>query len=422
MKREGRHILVLADDLTGSNDTGVQFTRRGYRTAVVLPGAVDSEQNRKDVSVVDTESRFLSAEEAYGRVRAGIAAHGEESGVIYKKIDSTMRGNIGSEIRAAMDAAGASLAVVAAAFPATGRTTEQGCCLVNGEPVHETDLANDPRTPVQESDIGKVIRLQYDAEVRYITSDDMESLFADACLDASPQKPLVLVFDAASDEELRRIWELTGSEAEKSIYVGSAGFASWVVPADMKDGTNPVLFVLGSVNQRSIDQAAELPGEVAALLLDPVRLLSGERKEYLEETARWLDSALASGSHAALKTVLDRESYEKGLLNLRKTYGMKPAEAAETIAAGVAEVIRLIVEEGHVTRLYLTGGDIAIHTLERLGVSAVEITAEVASGIPEGLVSFRGKEIRVITKAGGFGDACIIRHVIAYFEKKVGKR
>ncbi len=422
MKRDGKHILILADDLTGSNDTGVQFTRRGYRTAVVLPGAADTETRREDVSVVDTESRFLPSEEAYERVRAGIAAHGEESGVIYKKIDSTMRGNIGAEIRAAMDACGASLAVVAAAFPATGRTTGQGRCLVNGVPVHETDLANDPRTPVKESDIGKVIRLQYDAEVRYIAVDAMETSFGDACRDASPEKPLVLVFDAGSDEDLRRIWELTGSEAGRSVYVGSAGFASWVVPADTGKLGGPVLFVLGSVNQRSIDQAAELPSGVSALDLDPERLLSSGRKEYLEETARRLDSALAAGSHAALKTVTDRDSYEKGLLLLREKHGLEPAEAAEVIAAGLADTVRLIVEGGHVARLYLTGGDIAIHTLERLGVFAVEIAAEVAPGIPEGRVLFQGKEIRVVTKAGGFGDAGIIRQVIDYFGRNGGKR
>lgn len=420
MKRDGNHILILADDLTGSNDTGVQFTRRGYRTAVVLPGgASGTGRTREDVSVVDTESRFLSSGEAYRRVKEGIAAYGAESGIIYKKIDSTMRGNIGAEIRAAMDAAGASVAVVAAAFPAAGRTTEQGRCLVNGVPVHETDLANDPRTPVQESDIGKVIRLQYDAEVRYIGLDDAQERFGEACRDASPEKPLVLVFDAASDEQLRRIWNITGGEAGRCVYVGSAGFAAWVTPTGA--GGGPVLFVLGSVNQRSIDQAAQLPREVVPVDLDPERLLSADREAYLEETARALDAALASGAHAALKTVTDRAAYEQGLIRLREKHGLESAGAAELIASGVAGAVRLTVEGGHVERLYLTGGDIAIHTLEKLGVFAVNIAAEVAPGIPEGRISFGGKELRVVTKAGGFGETGIIRQVIDYFAGTGGR-
>jgi D-threonate/D-erythronate kinase len=417
-EKYGSHILVLADDLTGSNDTGVQFTRRGYQTAVILPGSAGKTRScvPEDVSVIDTESRFLDPQAAYQKVRSGIESHGKGS-IIYKKIDSTMRGNIGAEIRAALEAGGASLALVAAAFPAAGRTTVKGKCMVDGVEVNRTDLAADPRTPVTESDIGEVIRLQYDVEVLYAGKTDSEPVFRKALARAIPQKPLVVVFDAESDDDLGRIWELTAEASKQAVYVGSAGFASFITPAAEDENLvqAPVLFVLGSVNQRSLDQAALLPENCVSLDLDITYLLSDRLEEYLSATTGKMVTALSSGSHAALRTVLDKKQYENDLLLFKERAGMDPGAGAETIAAFVTRLVSEVVQKSGVKHLYLTGGDIAIHILQKLNVSAIQIVAEVAPGIPEGRIEAFGRELKVITKAGGFGERDILQHVANCF-------
>jgi len=70
--------------------------------------------------------------------------------VLYKKIDSTLRGNFAVEIAAARravigllagsDPGVASLAIVAPAFPVTGRTTHGGWMFLNDIPLEASEL------------------------------------------------------------------------------------------------------------------------------------------------------------------------------------------------------------------------------------------------------------------------------------------
>ncbi|HAE3786137.1 TPA_asm: four-carbon acid sugar kinase family protein, partial [Salmonella enterica] len=49
-------MMVIADDFTGSNDTGVQLAKKGARTEVML-SASQKPSRRADVLVINTESR-----------------------------------------------------------------------------------------------------------------------------------------------------------------------------------------------------------------------------------------------------------------------------------------------------------------------------------------------------------------------------
>src|SRR5690606_42049218 len=66
----------------------------------------------------------------------------KEAGVvpIYKKIDSTMRGNVGTEVEAVMDVFGLRLAVICPAFPANRRVVAGGYLLVDGQDRKSTRL------------------------------------------------------------------------------------------------------------------------------------------------------------------------------------------------------------------------------------------------------------------------------------------
>ena len=109
-------VAIIADDLTGAADSGVQLMRSGYRTAVVFRGAPIPPSDDLDAVAVDTNSRPLPAGFAAKRVvESGHALR--ESRIVYKKIDSTLRGPIGAELAAALAATGRKRALVAPAFP-----------------------------------------------------------------------------------------------------------------------------------------------------------------------------------------------------------------------------------------------------------------------------------------------------------------
>lgn len=124
----GDRIAIIADDLTGASDSGVQFARKGLRTAVLFDSSrLAADIQQVDTVALDTDSRALTADQA--RSRAEQAARRLSSAGVahfYKKVDSTLRGNPGAEVDGVMNAVAFDLAVVAPAFPRLGRTTVGG--------------------------------------------------------------------------------------------------------------------------------------------------------------------------------------------------------------------------------------------------------------------------------------------------------
>ena len=126
--------MILADDLTGAMDTGVQIYGRGQRVTVCIDPVYAGELSADaDLLVADSESRNATradAERIVNEMLRIAARHGLS--LVYKKIDSTLRGNVGAEIDAVFDSRTAEAILVAPALPHNGRTTLYGVHYVNG--------------------------------------------------------------------------------------------------------------------------------------------------------------------------------------------------------------------------------------------------------------------------------------------------
>jgi len=99
-------IYVIADDLTGANDTGVQFTKKGYNSRVSIfdKSAAQNIPESLDVFVMDTETRELKSKIAREKLRSILKKLNiNKNDMIYKKVDSTLRGNVGDEIEEIKD-------------------------------------------------------------------------------------------------------------------------------------------------------------------------------------------------------------------------------------------------------------------------------------------------------------------------------
>jgi uncharacterized protein YgbK (DUF1537 family) len=146
-------VLALADDLTGALEAGAKFAAAGMSSMVRVHGA--QEANGAAAIVIDTETRHLSPQDA-----AGIIASIDTAGaaIIYKKTDSTLRGNIAAELGAlAAMHPGARIAYIPA-YPAMGRTVANGILYVHGVPVHETSFARDALNPIGHSVVADHLR------------------------------------------------------------------------------------------------------------------------------------------------------------------------------------------------------------------------------------------------------------------------
>lgn len=400
---------VIADDLTGALDTGVQFSKQGLQTVVLLDGELPT---GVDVLVIDTESRSDVPKKAYEKVReAGRRFKGLP---VYKKIDSTLRGNWGLELEAIMDELGFEKAVVAPAFPANGRTTMEGQQLVHGLALKETSLAGDPLCPNTDY-IPALLSQQAKRKVGHVNLGVVERGPARLAEEIGTRAEAILVIDSTKESHLRSIAQAVYLLRDECLACGSAGLAQELPGAfrfrsknrtRRKDGNGrrdfPVLAVAGSRHQATIEQLREVEGELGVQVVEP-------------EVTRLLDEEKRSAETRRVVDVIDRSLGEKKDVILTPVFkGYLPEKRGE-IALSLGEIAKLVVERGSLSGLFLTGGEIAIHVCRALGISAIRVDKEVSPGMPAGSVLQGPYEgLRLLTKAGGFGDNKAMIRAILY--------
>jgi D-threonate/D-erythronate kinase len=156
-------ILGLADDMTGALEVAAKFSAAGIESLVsAQPGA----QAGAPVIVYDTETRHLGPADAAERVKHFIReSRCPTPRLIYKKTDSTLRGNISAELGALSELFPAWRIGYGPAYPALGRTVKQGILYVDGVPVSETTFAQDALNPVRVSSIAAVLETSATATI-----------------------------------------------------------------------------------------------------------------------------------------------------------------------------------------------------------------------------------------------------------------
>ena len=286
-----RSIAVLADDLTSAADGASPFVARG---AAAIVGRGRPPRQAGTVLAVDCGSRSASRLEAAARV-ADLTARLAGCDVLYKTVDSTLRGHITAELEACFKASGRKTLVFAPAFPAAGRTTVRGIQLVDGVPVSESVYGRDPVHPARQSALARLVP---------------------TCV-----KNVVLL-DAASQGELDS--QIAALPAPESIlWAGSPGMASALARRFVSAATSvaltramdgDVLVVVGSANPRSRRQAARIDQMSGVTLLrgpseredDPGLVLSRIAAEAAQAFLNGTFGALIATGGDTMGAILDR--------------------------------------------------------------------------------------------------------------------
>jgi uncharacterized protein YgbK (DUF1537 family) len=413
--------LVVADDLTGACDTGHEFAARGYGTRVALepPGDPDG----TDVLVVDTDSRYAPAGAAAESVRAAVRAH--RAATVYKKVDSTLRGNVASEVDAALsvvvergraseDGGGATggLAVVAPASPATGRVTACGYHLAEGSPVTETEPGRDPeKGPASASlpDLFADLARSVD-HVGINTVASGPAAVAEALRERAGEARIVTA-DATHETHLSAIAAGTGRVDEPAVSVGSAGLAGHAALPDGAHGpsgvsppadADGVLGVVGSVAPQTLAALTAVP-DAAVVALDPETAVSNPEGTARQAAERARETTEDEG-RVVLTAATDRSAVDRAA-SAGETEGLSARETRDRVATALAEAAAAVVEVGLPSGLFLTGGDTAVAVLDALGADAVALSGEaVEAGVPLGAVEGGIADgSALVTKAGAFG-------------------
>ncbi len=408
-------LLVLADDFTGSLDTGVQFRAKGTRIRFGSPDNRYFTNLDEDIQVliVDTESRHLPPEEASAVIRQ-VVRDAVAAGVryIYKKTDSGLRGNIGAELAAALAASAQPVLHFIPAYPQIGRTTRNGIHYIKGIPVGESVFAKDPFNPVLHSGVRDVILSQSNASVS-ITGE------------ALPENGIV-VHDAESEEDLTAIAAKLKEDNQLTLLAGCAGFAA-VLPElldlelaedALPEFTPRLLTLCGSINPITIEQleAAEAAGVPKINLTVTQKLRENwlESRDGQAEVSQWAQTIACHPS-----TVIDCDglSDPEELEALRKELGLSFEEMRCRIAENMGKITKILLDMGTDATLLITGGDTLLAAMNQLGQEELIPIREISPGVVLSQIRYREHTYSLLSKSGGFGQ----KDLLAQLQKIICK-
>lgn len=403
-------LLIIADDFTGALDTGVQFAARGIKTRVVVGADAALTHQNADVLVVDTETRHLPAAQAYAAVE-GLVQRAKYAGFayLYKKTDSALRGNVGAELAALLSASSSRQLAFLPAFPQMNRVTKNGVQYIDGVPVTESPFGVDPFEPVRHAAVTDLLAEQTD-----LPAASFPALAADGSV---PAEDGILVFDAATVDELRSTGRALLNNGGLRVLAGCAGFGA-VLPELLGlggvDVTCPtldprLLVICGSVNAITLAQLdkAEQAG-FTRLRLTPHQKLMPDywRSADGRMTLDHIEETLAAHPYNIIET--NDEGGNEPTAAAADALGLTREAMRVRIASGVGQLVGALFASPAVGTLLLTGGDTLLQCMNSVGVHELEPICEMEHGVVLARFGCGGTTRYVITKSGGFGQADLL--------------
>jgi 4-hydroxythreonine-4-phosphate dehydrogenase len=393
-------VVVVADDLTGAADTSVAFATP--RTPVRLAlhnGAGPHDDVVVGVRAIDTDTREADSATAH-RIVSTVASRITAAQVAFKKVDSTLRGNISAEVDAMRRALPGRLTIFAPAFPQLGRVTRGGLQHARGVPMPSGGSSSPECNPAT-SDLCELVR---PLPVRRASLADVRSDRLPSLLSSFGANRMIAVCDAVTDADLDLIVAAGLSCPQPVLWVGAGGLAAAlarrVCPAAQLVGwpagdtavNGPYLAVIGSKSATARRQAGVL----------------------VDEGAQWFDlsaSTLADGSSRAELDVV-REQVQLATTSgdvVVSVAGNAPAAAAGVIRRALAFAVAPAA--ANVPLLLLTGGATARAVLTEMRVGALELRAALAPGVVLAAAA-GGAPPAIVLKAGSFGDDRVLLPVV----------
>ncbi|MFW6033208.1 MAG: four-carbon acid sugar kinase family protein [Phycisphaeraceae bacterium] len=406
--------LAIADDLTGALEVAAALGGRARRTVVPLadPERPRADQPDADLLVLDTDGRVVDADQAAARLEAAVdAASTTGWELVYKKIDSTLRGPIAAELALLRRKLPGAAMVICPANPPARRTVVSGKLYVAGQPLAGTAFARDPLHPISDSRVAAVLGLDDAAMLRLIQLREGAGAVAEAIAAAAVAgRPVVA--DAQTEHDLAMLAAGIAKADRQVIAVGSGGLAEAIaaeLPTDPAAaptaGEGPaspgLLFICGSghpANNAMIDHlAAERGGPVVRLIAEEVDT-ELPSDDVIRERLAPLAEAIERGGSGVLAGPL-RDEHHAG------------AADADRALAALLRYTGLLDELAPAGQMLVTGGQTASAVCRLLGGTRLTVERALAPGLVSSLLDTRPVR-RVLSKPGGFGDTKTLTEVI----------
>ncbi len=372
-------IAVIADDFTGAAEIGGIGLRHGLDVVIETETI---QQCDADLLIIASDTRSLPAKEAsellWDITKKLLKLNPD---LIYKKVDSVLRGNISKELFAQMNASGKMRSVIIAANPALKRFITKGIYYIDGVPLEETNFSKDPEYHVFSSSVSEIVG----------GTDVYSCLNPDSIL---PKNGLI-IGDVTNQSDLKR-W--TDKIDESTLPAGASGFFDALLVNRQIRGTtdysNPeefgekILYVLGSTFQKEKKQLAVIKSSGYLLSNMPEEIYFNKNfNPKMIET--WAGEIIAGlNDKRKVVTLVTHLSHAEPQLSLR-------------IMKHLGELIKNVVEKTELDELIIEGGSTTSVVLKYLNINKLYPVQEFDTGVirmkPEG-----DRNLFITTKPGSY--------------------
>ena len=426
------NIGIIADDLTGADDTALQFHLRGANTQILLdPEILPENKKSTQVWAIPTETRNIDAHTAYERVKQATKILSESLGVeyFYKKMDSTLRGHIAVEALAMLEVLEWDAAVIIPAFPQEGRTTIGGYHLLRGIPIERTEFARDPRFPIYESHIPTILKNELQNQQDDIVDlIELKTVIKGAGPILKKMNELIekgvklIVVDAISVTDIEQVVLAMEKSAHNILPCGSAGCAQvlgniWLPEMENHQQEKtipsmPKLVVSGSATQSTAAQIQKLQDDddidnTYFINLKMEDILEGVNDEIVQRVSENLIKDNVVVVHTSDLTV-DSKIISQILFDNELSKNQFISKIGDYLACLTKKVLF-----NRDAILITIGGETSFRCCRAINSNSLQIIDAICPAIP---LCLDTKAQWIVTKSGNLSNSNTLIDILKYFD------
>lgn len=407
----GTILGCIADDFTGATDLAGLLARSGVKVSLRIGIPDHPPTQTSPFEVIALKSRTAPVAVAVAEARAALAWLREAGAQRFfwkycSTFDSTAEGNIGPVAEALMADLDTDQTIYCPAFPENGRSIFMGNLFVGQQPLSESPMKDHPLTPMQDSNLMRLLAPQVTKPVGLI--DRMMVAQGAAALRTSldahrSDGTAHIVVDAVANSDLEAIASacrdmplMTGGSAIAmplpALYLAD-GLLAANAQKQVKRIVGPETIILsGSCSAMTNAQVANYCATGApSYQLDPLTLANTGDGPVLDWLAEQ-DLTKAPLIYATADPASVRSTQEK----------LGVAAAGELIERTLAACAVFACDAG-ARRIIVAGGETSGAVTKALKISQLDIAIEIAPGVPWTYCTSAGHEIALALKSGNFG-------------------
>ncbi|RXK58010.1 four-carbon acid sugar kinase family protein [Lacibacter luteus] len=361
-------IAIIADDFTGAAELAGISLRYGLKVELCT---ADVAATDADVVIVSTDSRSLNKTAALEKTAEAVKQVLQlKPSLVYKKIDSVLRGYVLDELRVQMQLMQKSKAFILPANPSLNRTISNGMYYVEGTLISETGFASDPEFPVKSSLVKQI--LNKEAEVRQHNNELPATGF--------------IVGEATTDADVQA-W--AAKMNDEFVLAGAGDFYTALLEQrfELKQQEvfqllQPFLYVCGTAYEKSINYIKEVSERSEVVL-------------YVGKEISTNDGAVTEEWWQQCRNVLSKE--QKAIIAVKKEE-LTEHVSALTLRNNMAKLVKQVVEEQQIKELFIEGGSTATAILNELNITKLSPLQELTRGV----VRMKANNLYITVKPGSY--------------------